>query len=171
MPLCQRRKVQTLLPVKGSERPAAKTAAGRERLEALLIEFERRADELDNLKIAPDVMQLRSKLGMMPGMENHNSAKSDRKKSSTRTAVPLYQLKITLKGSQTLIWRRYSPRHFALVFQITSHDAWSLRFQMTYKAILWSTLLRRLGLQGSCLPDRAQRHRQLVSVRMPGLAL
>lgn len=47
-------------------RQAAKTIAGRERLEALLIDFERKI-EMDDSAFAPDVMELRRKLGILPG--------------------------------------------------------------------------------------------------------
>ncbi len=46
---------------------AAKSAAGRERLEALLIDFERRTAEGGNPAFAPDVAELRSRLGLAPG--------------------------------------------------------------------------------------------------------
>jgi len=88
---------------------AAKTAGGRERLEALLTDFERKAGT-DESVFAPDWLELRRRLGMLPGMENYNSSQGNRRKSSTRTAVPLYQLKITLRGSQPPIWRRFVVR-------------------------------------------------------------
>ncbi len=87
---------------------AAKTVAGRERLEALLIDFERSADETDKSAFAPDVMELRRQLRMLPGVENQQ-AERKRKRSvlpMNEDGVPLYQLKITLKGSDPPIWRR-----------------------------------------------------------------
>ncbi len=96
-------------------RQAAKTAAGRERLEALLVDFERSAAENDNPVFAPDVAELRRVLGMLPGAENHQ-ASSKRKRSGARlegrerNAAPIYQLKITLRGSEPPIWRRIVVR-------------------------------------------------------------
>jgi hypothetical protein len=97
-------------------REAAKTVAGRKRLEALLIDFERNAAETDNPGFAPDVTELRRQLRMLPGVKNQ---KTERKRKRSvlpvsdvleRDAVPLYQLKMTLKWSDPPIWRRVVVR-------------------------------------------------------------
>jgi len=96
-------------------RQAAKTIAGRERLEALLIDFERSAAETDNAAFAPDVMELRRQLGMLPGHENQKKGRKRKRNVSLNEdldldGVPLYQLKITLKRSDPPIWRRVVVR-------------------------------------------------------------
>jgi hypothetical protein len=96
-------------------RQAAKTVAGRERLEALLVDFERVAAETDDPAFAPDVTKLRRELGLLPE-EEHKRAADKRKRNQPaserveRDVVPLYQLKITLKGSHPPIWRRVVVR-------------------------------------------------------------
>jgi hypothetical protein len=96
-------------------RQAAKTGAGRERLEALLVDFERSAAETDNNAFAPDVTALRRELGMLPGYEDHKTSRKRKRSPSVkerleRNAAPLYQLKITLKGSNPPVWRRVVVR-------------------------------------------------------------
>ncbi|HUE81592.1 MAG TPA: SEC-C metal-binding domain-containing protein [Pyrinomonadaceae bacterium] len=107
-------------------RQAAKSVAGRERLEALLIDFERRAAEMDKPAFAPDVTELRKQLGMLPGVENQKAARKRKRPVSENLefdGTPLYQLKITLKGSDPPIWRRIVVRsdmplnHFHVVIQ------------------------------------------------------
>ena len=56
-------------------RQAAKTIVGWERLEALLIDFERSAAETDKPAFAPDVTGLRRQLGMLSGVENQKAAR------------------------------------------------------------------------------------------------
>jgi len=96
-------------------RQAAKTGAGRERLEALLVDFERSAAETDNPAFALNVTELRRELGMLPDHENQQ-ARRERNTSLPvnerleRDAAPLYQLKITLKWSNPPIWRRVVVR-------------------------------------------------------------
>ncbi len=96
-------------------RQAAKTIAGRERLEALLVDFERMAAETDDPAFAPDVTELRRELRMLPS-EEHQKTGRKRKRTrpanerAEREAVPLYQLKVTLKGSNPPIWRRFVVR-------------------------------------------------------------
>jgi hypothetical protein len=96
-------------------RQAAKTIAGRERLEALLIDFERSAAETDKVAFAPDVTELRSQLGMLPGVENQKAARKRNRSVSVNEdlgldGAALYQLKITLKRSDPPIWRRVVVR-------------------------------------------------------------
>jgi hypothetical protein len=96
-------------------RQAAKTIAGRERLEALLIDFERSAAVTDKTAFAPDVTELRRQLGMLPGVENQKAARKRKRSGSVNEdleldGAALYQLKITLKGSDPPIWRRVVVR-------------------------------------------------------------
>ncbi len=96
-------------------RQAAKTSTGRERLEALLVDFESRAVDMDNDAFAPDVTALRTELGMLPGSGNHKVSRKrkmsgPRKEGQERNAVPLYQLKIALTGSNPPVWRRVVVR-------------------------------------------------------------
>ncbi len=96
-------------------RQSAKSAAGRERLEALLIDFERSAAVTDQTAFAPDVTELRRHLGMLPGDENQKTARKRKRSVSVSEdpepyGAPLYQLKISLKGSDPPIWRRVLVR-------------------------------------------------------------
>jgi hypothetical protein len=95
-------------------RQAAKSIAGRERLEALLVDFERSASALDQAGFAPDVMELRRQLRMLPGHENQKKRSKSTSVSLDQdpelAGVPLYQLKITLKRSDPPIWRRVVVR-------------------------------------------------------------
>lgn len=96
-------------------RQSAKSAAGRERLEALLIDFERSAAVTDETAFAPDVPELRRQLGLLPGDENQRTGRKRKSSVSVNEdfeldGAPLYQLKITLKWSDPPIWRRVVVR-------------------------------------------------------------
>jgi pRiA4b ORF-3-like protein/SEC-C motif-containing protein len=96
-------------------RQSAKSAAGRERLEVLLIDFERSAAVIDQTAFAPDVTELRRQLGMLPGDENQKTGRKRKRSVSVSEdpelyGAPLYQLKISLKGSDPPIWRRVVVR-------------------------------------------------------------
>lgn len=90
---------------------AAKSAAGRERLEALLIDFERKAEESGNQPFAPDVAALRRQLGMLAGAASQKAGPMRKQNAPVNNVnqidgMPLYQLKITLMRSDPPIWRR-----------------------------------------------------------------
>ena len=68
---------------------------------------------MDEPAFAPDVTELRKQLGMLPGVENQKAARKRKRQVSEDLefdGAPLYQLKITLIGSDPPIWRRIVVR-------------------------------------------------------------
>ena len=95
-------------------RQAARSVAARDRLEALLVDFERQGAAGGNPAFAPDVAELRRQLRMLPGAVRPRAERTRKQRpaleDSQLDGVTLYQLKITLKRSDPPIWRRIVVR-------------------------------------------------------------